>query len=142
MITKKHVFYIISIGFLVICIAIFFLLDNKNLANTKPTVFIESNKLMNAFNNDEKKANKLYTGKVIEVAGTIQEINYLNKKTTLILNTDYTDSSIICELNNDETKKLIDIDKNKKILIKGICKGFLKDIILLNCYLETNKTYE
>lgn len=142
MITKKRLLYIIGGLLLIIGLFIFSFLvvDKKHNAYSKPDISIQSNKLVNAFATNEKKAAILYTNKLIEVTGTIKKITHLNKKNTVILNSVNGNSGIICELNDSE--KLIGLKVGQKILIKGICKGFLEDVILLNCYLETNKANE
>lgn len=144
MIAKKKFFYIFSSVLLLIGIFIFtLLLKDKNYnAASKPKVRIHSNKLMSSYIDDEKTAAKFYTDELIEVSGTLKEVSYLNQKTTIILNTDTIDATIICELNDSEIKKTIGLQKNQEILIKGICKGFLKDLILLNCYIDIKKTNE
>lgn len=142
MITKKSFIYIISVLLLMIGLFIFSFLvaDKKHNAYSKAEINIESNKLVNDFATNEKKAAVLYTNKLIEVSGTIKKITQLNTKNTVILNSINGNSGIICELNDSE--KLIGLKVGQKILIKGICKGFLEDVILLNCYLETTKANE
>jgi hypothetical protein len=142
---KKHFFYTIS--FVLLFITGLFLyqllmVNKKNYASSKPEIFIESVKLSNAYSNNEKKADKLYTNKLIEVHGSIKEITYLNNRTTIILNGNDNSSGIICDINKSQNKKLAGLQKNQKIHIKGICKGFLKDVVFLNCYIDTKKTNE
>ncbi len=142
MIFKKKILYLFI---LILSIGVFVLIfsnKEKNYANTKPSFVVNSNELINAYIQDEEKANALYTDKLIEISGTIKKINYLNQKSSIILNSDFNDSGIICELNNSESSKLSKLSKNRKVIVKGICKGFLKDVVLLNCYLDTIKTYE
>ncbi len=138
MIIKKHLFYLISIGFFICLCGLLF--GNYGF-NAKPRIIVETDILTTAFINDEEKANTMYTNQLILVSGIVEEINYLNQKNTIILHSNNT-ARVICELSDNQSHKLATLHKNQKIRIKGICKGFLKDVILLNCNLETIKTNE
>lgn len=141
---KRNNFFA-SIFVFAIAICFYCLKANKNYnvnSSTKPKISVKSTTLMQAYFSDEKKADKLYTDEVIEVVGSIKEISFLNEKTTIFLNSDFNNASFICELNDVEKEKLKTLKKNDTIKIKGICKGFLKDIVLLNCFLDTIKTNE
>ena len=144
MATKKHSYFFISILILVIILcSLDLIFSNKEInSETKPSVSILSKELMNQYIKDEKKADSAYTDKVIEVTGTLKNISFLNKKITIILNSDVEDTNFICELNDSEKNKIVNLDKDKTITIKGICKGFLKDIVLLNCCIDTIKNNE
>ena len=144
MATKKHSYFFISILILVIILcSLDLIFSNKEInSETKPSISILSKELMNQYIKDEKKADSLYTDKVIEVTGTLKNISFLNKKITIILNSYVEDTNFICELNDSEKNKIVNLDRDNTITIKGMCKGFLKDIVLLNCYIDTIKNNE
>lgn len=106
----------------------------KNKIKNKSDFSFTSNELIKKFKNNQENAKNLYSDKIIEVSGKIKEISYLNNKTTIILKSENIDFGVICELNPLENIKKL--EKNKTIRIKGICKGYLKDVILLNCSIE------
>lgn len=91
------------------------------------------------FVENEKEANQLFVGKSVEIKGIIKKISLLNNETTLFLQTPYSDVFIICELNPNQTIQTKQFKKNQTIKVKGTCKGFLKDVILLNCKIITNE---
>lgn len=69
---------------------------------------------------------------VIQVEGIVKEINYLNDRYTIILKgKDDVNSFVICDM--QKSKLLKKSELGSEIKIKGILKGALKDIILLNC---------
>lgn len=69
---------------------------------------------------------------VIKVEGIIKEVNALNDRYTIILKGQTNDSRyIICDMQNDQSLK--DPIDGQFIKIKGILKGSLNDVILLNC---------
>lgn len=108
--------------------------SHKNKIKNKSDFSFTSNELIKKFKNNQENAKNLYSDKIIEVSGKIKEISYLNNKTTIILKSENIDFGVICELNPLENIKKL--EKNKTIRIKGICKGYLKDVILLNCSIE------
>lgn len=140
---KKTLFFILIITALVVSFFVkFFVFESKqtkNLKNEKASLVIDSEDLLSYFIMDEKKYNDLYTDKIIEVTGYVEELNFLNNKKTIILKSSTSDFGIICELNKEEEYKIHQLKQNDKITVKGICKGFLKDVILLNCIIETNQ---
>lgn len=111
---------------------------NEPLNHKTADAVLNSKDLINAFKIDEEKSTDLYAGKILEITGTVHEINYLNNRITLILNNKIDSFGIICDINPIENPKIKKLKKNEKVMIKGICKGFLKDVILLNCSIEIN----
>lgn len=137
----KSIFYSISI-LLVILLSIlyftkpFFKLGNKNIENEVTEHNLNATDLVNYYANNEAKANLLYTGKIIEITGTIKEISYLNDRNTIILNSNSETFGVICDINPNQKEKLHQLKQHQKIKVKGICKGFLKDVIFLNCSID------
>ncbi|MDF1550559.1 MAG: hypothetical protein P1P88_22245 [Bacteroidales bacterium] len=94
---------------------------------------ISATELFNKFEQDENQANATYIDKIIEVSGTIAEIQK-NQDNNLIIILRENDEmfGVIC------TMKEHKLDTNNtntrdKISIKGICKGYLSDVILNDC---------
>ena len=108
---------------------------SKNASITNRT---SSDSLISFFLHNEKEANTRFTNKAIVVTGKIKEINYLNNRYTIIVYTPYKDHYILCDVDPDQNELLRNLEKGEIISIKGVCKGFLKDIILLHCTLVTN----
>jgi hypothetical protein len=129
----------LSLSFISLFVLLFFLSSKEHTANTKAEIYITANELIDAYVSDEKKANSMYTNKLLEVSGTLKSITHLNNRNTIILDNDGDSSGIICDLSDIESNKLTNLKKNQKIKVKGLCKGFLKDVVLLNCYIEINE---
>ena len=70
--------------------------DAVSFKNTK------SELLLADFKEDEKKADKFYTRKVIEVTGIVKEVSFLNNRNTLILQGEDKDSGVICDMNSNQ----------------------------------------
>jgi ABC-type lipoprotein release transport system permease subunit len=110
--------------------------SEKNLQNDLAELTISSKDLIKAYTINEEKSDRLYAGKIIEVSGFIKEISFLNNRNTIILNSNTETFGVICDVNPNQKEKIKLLKKHQKISVKGICKGFLKDVILLNCSID------
>lgn len=137
---KKKFIFFIAASFLVF-ISIFFI-TNKNVFKktfeNRKALKIDTKTITTQFVDNEGVANKLFVGKTVEVEGLVKKVSFLNNEQTVYLNTPYKDVFIICEMsaNQEQSKK---IKTNQTLKVKGTCKGFLKDVILLNCYIPANE---
>jgi len=95
--------------------------------------------LLTEFNGNLEKANATFIEKVIEVEGVIKEVSYLNNRHTIILKSkSFTQSFVICDMSpksNDRTNEFV---VGNTIVLRGVCKGYLLDVIMLNC-MPTNE---
>ncbi len=114
----------------------FFKNSLKNSSNQTAIATIKSDELIKSFALNEKKSNALYEGKIIEVSGKVKEISYINERITVILDSDSKTFGVICDINPTQKEKIKQLSINQKITVKGVCKGFLKDVILLDCFIE------
>jgi hypothetical protein len=78
---------------------------------------------------------KQFIEKEIEIEGVIKKISKRNETFTLILGGDKNDNFVICEMQLGEEAKVKRLKVGQYVLIKGVYKGILKDVILLNCIL-------
>lgn len=98
-------------------------------------VRISSELLAGSFSANEQQANTDYVEKTIEVVGNIEKISFKNDRYTVLLEARNQASSVICDLlpsNGEAAEKL---ELGQTVRLKGICKGYLMDVILLNCIL-------
>lgn len=114
----------------------YFTNSNKNLELVAYEASINSNDLIDSFLLSEAETNELYAGKIIEVSGFVKEVTFLNNRNTVILYSQHKTSGIICDIHPSQIEKVKKLKEHQKIVVKGICKGFLKDVILLNCYID------
>ncbi len=85
---------------------------------------------------NEEATNKTFLGKIIQVSGTIREINIDDSMfTSIILETGDLFSGVNCVMNNKYTLNQNDILINSEVTIKGECSGKLIDVVLNNCIL-------
>lgn len=107
----------------------------RNILNAKTEVMTTADEISLSFLNNEEVANQQYTNKVLEITGIVKDITYTNSRNTIILYGNQPDSNVICDVEihqqNEVKKRMI----NNTVKIKGVCKGLLKDVIILNCIL-------
>ncbi|WP_298540159.1 hypothetical protein [uncultured Aquimarina sp.] len=101
-----------------------------------------SKNLTASFIKNEKNANSIYKGKIIEVEGVVKEVTFLNNRNTVILYGDNKHSGVLCDMQSNQMMEIKKLAKGQKIMLKGVCKGFLKDAILLNCMLINQQSNE
>jgi len=127
---------VISVLVLVIALAVVgYKMYNKphvNVASEKADITITATNLFADFSNDEEKANATYLDKIVEVKGVIGKIAK-EEKVIINLNTGDDFGSVLCHLSDSSTEKVKDIKEGETIKVKGICTGFLMDVVLVKC---------
>jgi len=83
--------------------------------------------------NDKKLDLGNYVEKAIVIEGEIKEITFRHNKYSIVLKGNKNKSYILCEMQTDQNRKVSKLVTGKNIKLKGILKGALMDIILLNC---------
>ncbi len=110
----------------------------ENVLRAEPKFYIAADHLIHTFSIEKKTIDSIVAEDIIGVEGVIQEINTLNNKQTIFLSNSGGDSSVLCDMQNNQIDKINDLKLGDTIRIKGVFKGYLKDVILLNCVI-TNR---
>lgn len=142
---KRHTY---RIGFGLILVAlllagflVFFVWFNRspdqNSIVRQTDIRITSAELIDSFRNNEIAANTAFVEKTIEVEGVVKDITFFNERYTVLLQGGDGLSCIMCDMQEDQIEELNLIKRGDKIVLKGICKGYLMDAILLNCIIPT-----
>ena len=137
---KKISIYILIIGLLGIFIG--YKMYNKphiNVAEKPVEITIIANTLLADFSSDETKANTKYLDKIIAVKGRVTTIEFNGEKAAISLQTKDDFGSVVCYLAKDEFKKSAEIKEGQEVILKGICTGFLMDVILVKCVIINSK---
>jgi hypothetical protein len=111
-----------------------FYLYNKpvaSLQNKTPDVEVTAAQLVSEYENNEQTANEKYLGKLVQVSGTIAATLNEEGKQKLHLDSGNPMSLVICEA--EEGKSWGDAAPGDEIKIKGLCSGYLTDVILVQC---------
>jgi hypothetical protein len=124
---------------LIICIAggiCLFNKPHKSVADLDASIQMSADSLYNDYQHNESNANKKYLNNVIEVRGTISEIEIVNGSQIILFNSSHPTGGISCKLFNNENNIPITNKKNVTITVKGKCSGFLMDVNLVDCVVK------
>ncbi|AXT20083.1 hypothetical protein D7030_02900 [Flavobacteriaceae bacterium AU392] len=137
--SKIQALSIVFVLIIIVCVYLGIKLYNAPSAIDVNTVkteqSISSNKLIALFATNENYANTTYVEKVITVKGVVKDVTYLNDRYTVILQGNNKFSQIICDMSLSDSEKIKKLRTGQQVNIKGICKGYLLDVIMLNCIL-------
>jgi hypothetical protein len=97
---------------------------------------VSADALLNAFSTNEELANKLYLNKVVQVTGNVTEIKHGTANTVqVLLNADDPMSTIACTMEKSKQQVMA----GQTITVKGICTGYLNDVVLIECILVSSQ---
>jgi len=129
---KKLLYFIITL--IIISIIGYFVVMNMPKASIKgndAAFTLTAVNLYADFEKNENQANRKYIGKTIVVEGTISDIDTdKNGATVLFISSANAMNGILCTL---EPGQKGDFKENQTIKIKGLCTGFLQDVVLNKC---------
>lgn len=101
----------------------------KNTFDIDAFVSTTASALVKEFEVDETNANKKYNDKVISVKGVIHSIDLTDSTQSIILKGET--AGVIGELEKSERKKMAGLKVGDSLNLKGVCTGFLMDVILV-----------
>lgn len=116
-------------------VAVGYYLFNKAPDSTQqmPAVAsIRAEELFSRFEMNESAANADFLDKVIEVQGTIQAVNQDTAGISLTLQSNSGMFGVVCVL-EDKEADLNAYSVNQQIRLKGVCSGYLMDVVLVRC---------
>lgn len=91
---------------------------------------VQATAIFTEYNTNEKTANSKYIDKIVEVTGEVSNVSKNSEgKTVVLLKTDDLMFGVNCTMEEDAN-----INTGDKVSIKGICTGYLTDVVLIRCY--------
>lgn len=109
-----------------------------NVEKTDADLVINFQDLLDDYKNDENLANRKYVDQVIQINGEISEITVENGNSIIIFKDSTGTSSVMCHMSPEENLKVLKLKKDGEIILKGICNGYLIDVIMIRCVLVNN----
>jgi hypothetical protein len=134
---KKRSFFWMGILLLLVVAAIltytWIMKPHRSAAGDRARFTIGADSLYHAYQADEKAADQKYLGKVLEVTGTLADIQHTGTGDVWILSVTGAPGGINCSLfaGGDHTAP----SKGQQVTVKGRCTGFLMDVNLTDCVL-------
>ncbi len=92
---------------------------------------VTAEEILRDFKADEMAANKKYLDKVVQVNGEIKDIDTVDGVSVIVLAGNDNLSSIRCNMDPAENKNAIRLKTGQDLELKGMCTGFLMDVILV-----------
>ena len=118
-----------------------YILYNKphRLVEKENAISVTAVELFNHYSLNETEANTKYLNKVLLVTGTVLEISSnLDGKKVLILETDDAMFGVSCTLEDTNAKLTV----GESISVKGICTGYLADVVITNAVISKGERNE
>lgn len=131
---------LISIGILVclgVAIGVYLYKKPRTTAASQHTDFtLSADELYKQFEANEQDANQKYTGKILEVTGTVGEVQKSDSMLSILLTAKDAMGGVNCSM--AATDAAI-VQQGKTITVKGKCAGFLMDVNVLDGVLISEK---
>lgn len=105
---------------------------HRNVESAK-AVTVTATQIAIAYESNEATANNLYLDKVLEVSGEVASIATNQKGEPVITLKGSDMSGVICTLAGTAPATL---NAGAPLLVKGICTGFLTDVVLVRCIVK------
>ena len=109
--------------------------QEKSVGSHKADITVSAEVIVKEFETDENKANIKYLNKIVAVSGTINSQTVNDKDITVILKNEEATAGVSCSFDKT-TIAGSSLVKGRKITVKGLCSGFLMDVVLNRCSLE------
>ncbi|NNF01154.1 MAG: hypothetical protein HKN22_00575 [Bacteroidia bacterium] len=137
---KKKIIVIVAMSAL--CIGVFgasmVFKGPRKLNNVKADLVINSSDLYEEYSINEEEANNKFLNKIIEVEGTVQDISFDDSgNMNIYLQTSETAmGTVSCNILKENIADAKDIKVGDKVGIKGLCSGYLIDVVLTKCVIN------
>jgi hypothetical protein len=137
---KRYKFFVLGIFIIAAMAGLYAYREyNRGLPDTHKleSVFkVKAAEFVGQFESDESKATTQYADKIISVQGIVGAIQATDTTTTIFLNDGSSIASVICQFEKKNIWEVKNIRRGDHVRIKGICSGFLMDVILVQCVVE------
>jgi hypothetical protein len=137
---KKYRFFLIAAFFMTVIGGLYGYGEyNRSLPDThylEPAFRLEASTFIKQFETDESKADANYADKTISVHGVAHTIQTTDTTATVFLNDGYSGTSVVCQFGRESNEEIKDLKKGDLVTIKGICSGYLMDVVMVHCVLD------
>jgi len=107
---------------------------HADIAASKPTEVLTAEALYSAYESDELKANKRFLGKIIDVSGTVIQVNQNEGRVvSLVLEAGGLIGGVACLLDEVDSDHRQDFKVGESVKMRCVCTGKLMDVELNRC---------
>ena len=104
--------------------------------NLNAAFHFEADDLLRLFEVEESKAATQYADKVISVQGFVSSVQATDTSAIVFLNDGSSMSSVICQFDQKNFQEILELQKGERITVKGVCSGYLMDVVMVRCVVE------
>jgi hypothetical protein len=137
---KRYKFLMLGILMVAAIMAIYAYREyNRGLPDThhlEPAFKLDEAEFVRQFEADESKANTRFADKTISVQGIVGAVHVTDSSTSIYLNDGSSMASVMCQFEKKNIGEAKNLKRGDHVTIKGICSGYLMDVILVRCVLE------
>ncbi len=109
--------------------------SSTTVKSKKADIEISAEDLVQRYEANEAEANKIYNEKIVLVSGTVESISDDAVVVTVSLKEPDAISGVLCSFDKSTISKDA-FTVGEKVKIKGVCTGYLMDVVLTKCVLE------
>jgi hypothetical protein len=112
---------------------------NRGLPNThylEPAFRLVASDFVRQFEANESEANAKYADQPISVYGVAHSIETTDTTATVFLNDGNSITSVVCQFGGGSNEEIRKLKKGEPVTIKGICSGYLMDVVMVRCVLD------
>jgi tRNA_anti-like len=106
---------------------------HRSVADAKATT-VDAVKIATAYETNETEANSQYLDKILEVKGEVTEVTKNQKGETVIALKGTDMSGVRCTIEGAAPQ---DIKNGTSLTLKGICTGYLTDVVMVRCVVQS-----
>ncbi len=107
---------------------------HQDLSSADAAYQVEATSLFSEFESDETGANEKYLNQVLEVKGTVQDIQSTGDGgMILVLGNAGEPFGVNCALLPEAKAHAASVEKGAVVKVRGICTGYLMDVTLSRC---------
>jgi hypothetical protein len=114
-------------------VALFFVYNKEHRTADVADVSLDAVSLVSAFSENEEEANEKFLDKVIEVSGKVKEVIEQGDSYIVLIGDETSINSVSCTLDPAADSVAYGLQAGDQIVVRGICTGFLMDVVLVNC---------
>lgn len=109
--------------------------SETSVAGKQTNIEVTVSEILLTFDSNEKLGDSLYLDKIIIVSGKVESVKEDSTGVTIYMKEDDAVSGVLCSFSKDVVNAS-NIAKGEHLKIKGICTGFLMDVVMNRCVLE------
>jgi hypothetical protein len=110
--------------------------SETSVSEQKAEIEMKASELVKDYEMNENAANQKYIGKIILVSGIVNSIDTDSLNITVVLKESSATAGVMCSFDKNKVD-VTQITPGTSVNIKGVCTGYLMDVVMNKCSLES-----